>query len=427
MADQTKTIKSGFFDSINGDRKYTADDMNRPYKRVITEGIFATPLGTPSTDLQVISAQNGMNITVKAGQGLLGGKWFENQADFQITVSNNTAVVPRRDSIIIQIDTRQSGRNVNIIYREGVANSNPLPPDLDVLSGVIEKRVANIYVAAGASYIGNDAITDLRGSSELPWITSLINQVDTSTLLQQFETAYWGFYNNSKEEWQEFMKELSSDLTVNTNIVTYQSSYLTLANGITEIPINIAPFNKDKDVLLVKVNHLSASEGVDYTISSDSSKITLTKPLQANQSVDFLVLQSVIVGDTETILIELGKLNTAITTLNADTGWINFTLENGALSFDDTTTPACRKFGNQVFVRGAVKNIDLTNAPICTLPTAMRPAINHQFATIAIANGQIAANCVIEVKTNGQVVIIAKSGTIPVGVMLPIATTFIVG
>ena len=425
MADQKFQINGGFFDSINNDRLYSADDMNRPYKRVITEGIFATPAGTPSTDLQVVSAESGMNIIVKKGEGLLGGKWFESASDLAITVSSNTNIVPRRDSIIIQIDKRQSGRVPNVVYREGTPSSNPQVPAINTVDNVIERRVANIYVAAGANYIGNDAIVDLRGSSECPWITSLIKQVDTSTLYNQYRAAYDAYYQQETEAFNAFMEQLTEQLTVSTNVVTLESHFVSSVDNTKEVPINITGFNKSTDVLMVRVNKLFASEGTDYTISSDSSKITLTKDIKANNNIDFLVLKSMVVGDIATVTQQLNSLNTAIAALNADSGWIDFTLESSAQSFDTTTTPAIRKFGNEVYLRGSIKGFNTLNTTICTLPANMRPVMNHQFTACAIADGSIAATCVFEISTAGTLKLIAKSGTIANTTMLSIATQFV--
>lgn len=194
MAEQKYNIKSGFYDSINKDRLYSAEDMNRPYSRLINEGIFATKEGTPSTDFQVLSANDGMNIIVKKGEGMLAKKWIESPSDIVITVSNNTGIVPRKDSIIIQIDKRESGRIANVIYREGIASSNPIPPNLSADDDIVEMRVANIYVAAGTAKIEQVAISDLRGSEECLWITSLVKQVDTSELFRQWQTAYEEYY-----------------------------------------------------------------------------------------------------------------------------------------------------------------------------------------------------------------------------------------
>ena len=84
MSDTNYEINAGFFDSIDDDRLYSADDMNKPYHRLIGEGIFSSD---GSNDFQVSSADDGMNIIVAAGEGLLGDKWVENSSDFQITIS----------------------------------------------------------------------------------------------------------------------------------------------------------------------------------------------------------------------------------------------------------------------------------------------------------------------------------------------------
>lgn len=216
MSEQKYPIKGGFFNSINGDRKYSAEEMNRPYKRLINDGIFATPQGTPSTDLQVLSADDGMNIIVKKGDGLLGEKWFENPSDLAITVANNTSIVPRIDSIIIQMDNTQNGRICNVVYREGEPNSNPDPPLINNVENIIEKRVANIRVAPDTVFIGQDLIYDLRGSSECLWITSLVQQVDTSTLFLQWQTAYENFYNTSREDFENWFENLKNLLDEST-------------------------------------------------------------------------------------------------------------------------------------------------------------------------------------------------------------------
>ena len=119
MADQIFNVSCGFFDAVDSDRTYSAEQMNNPYKRLISNGVFATPQGTPSTDLQVVSAGSGMGIIVSVGQGLFADKWFQNEAAISITVPNNTGISPRMDSVIVQVDTRASGRVGNIVYRTG--------------------------------------------------------------------------------------------------------------------------------------------------------------------------------------------------------------------------------------------------------------------------------------------------------------------
>lgn len=254
MADQIFNVECGFFDSVNNDRLYTADDMNRPYNRIFSNGIFPLPTGAKSSDFQVVSAGNKMNILVKPGQGMFANKWFQNPTNITITVPNNTAVRPRVDSVIIQIDLTTSGRAGNIVYRTGTPAANAAAPAINQVANVQEWRLANIYVAPSANTINNDAITDLRGKTNgTPWIASLFSS---------------------------------------TFAISEMTSNYIATSDVTTVPINISDYDPNNDVLQVFINGLYAVEGQKYTINADGSSIELTSELQSGQSVTFVVFQS---------------------------------------------------------------------------------------------------------------------------------------
>ena len=205
-------VNAGFFDAINNDRVYSAEDMNMPYKNLISNGVFATPAGEPSDKLQVFSANDGMNVIVSSGNAIIGDKWFENPSNLIITISQNSALLTRIDSIIAQIDKTQPGRAGNIIYREGSASSNPVHPDINTEENIFELRLADISVSPSCVKITQDLITDCRGSNECPWVTSLIQQVDTSTLYAQWQAAYQKFYDDQEIETDEFFENFKQTL-----------------------------------------------------------------------------------------------------------------------------------------------------------------------------------------------------------------------
>lgn len=436
MADQIFNVNCGFFDAINYDRTYTADDMNKPYSRVIADGVFATNTGTPSTDLQVLSAGNGMNITVSPGQGIFGSKWFENPSAVIITVPNNTALYPRFDAVIVQVDKRSSGRVGNIVYRTGTPAANPQYPAINTVANVIEYAVAYVYVAAGASAINNDAITDLRGSASCPWVTGLIQQVDTSTLWNQFNSAYTQQFNQftsdyetyveeQREAWEEFLQTLTQDLTVTTNVILLSSTY-SATGTVTTVPINIPSYNPETDILQVFINGLLAVEGDEYTVNTAGTQITLTTAIKSGNDVNFIVFKSVIGADIESAVSMIRRLDDNLANFMADSGWINFTLESGAQAYDSNNKPGVRCIGNRVYLRGAIKNLT-TNSTICTLPVSFRPAQDHVFTTSAFnTSGTVNDEITITVSaTNGTVKLTAKSGAITATDKISIATSFL--
>ena len=249
------------------------------------------------------------------------------------------------------------------------------------------------------------------------------------TIQTDYRAEMDSYESVQEQSFDAWFATLTEELTVATSVVKYESQYTTLVDGETTIPINIASFNEDKDVLLVRINRLFAVLGVDYTITNNT-EIELTKDLTAGQSVDFIVLQSVVVGDTTAAMTSITAINERVTEINdrlsSDTDWIDVTLEAGT-SFDNTTTPACRKFGNTVHLRGAIKGVTAVDTTICTLPSSMKPAMNFQFTSAAISSGT-ATICVFEVSAStGTIKLIAKNGTIASGAMLPFATNFIIG
>lgn len=434
MADQIFPVNCGFFDAINNDRLYTADQMNLPYKRVIANGVFATPEGTPSTDLQVSAPGGGMSITVQPGEGIFAHKWYNNPAGLSITVPPNTGTLQRIDSVIVQVDERISGRVGNIVYRTGTPANPPQPPEINTTDGVTEYRLANVSVPAGATAIDASMVNDLRGSEHCPWVTSLIYQVDTSTLFDQFNAAYTNQFKaytldfeqykaQQREAWEEFVKTLTDQLTVSTNIITYKSS-CTITGPTTLVPINIPSFDPTTDLLQVYINGLFAQPGEKYVITG--SDILLTNSIDAGNLVYFFVFKSVIGGDIESTVTMMQRMDEEIRGFMADSGWQRLPLSGGVLPGSDSTAPAIRQIGNRVYLRGSVRNVTGTETLLCILPVEMRPAQNHDYLSAALADPDITTPFGIRIEAaTGKVIAQAPTGPIMGYETISLATTFL--
>ena len=436
MADQIFNVNCGFFDAVSGDRAYSAEQMNEPYKRVITNGVFATPLGTPSSDLQVQSAGDGMRILVKPGMGLFGDKWFKNPANISITVPSNSNVVPRLDSIIAQVDTRQSGRAGNIVYRTGTPASNPEPPAINGVTDVYEYRLANILVNPNAAAIYNDVINDRRGSAECPWVASLIKQVDTSTLFNQWQTAYNQYYSEStadftaymarqRQDWEAFVAGLTDDLTVQTELMMLTNIQV-LASDATTIAIGIPGYDYTKDLLQVYVDGRLKSS-LDYSPSSNHQSVVFYNTVEEGSEVYFLVYKSVITGDVQTVTSLVQTLDAKINNFMADSGWVSLTPIGGALAYDTDTALAIRYVGGRIYLRGAVKGVTSAGVYVSSVPVNYSPSKPHNYSSVAVSGSSVVCNIALQITTDGYVKVLASSGAIPSAAMIPINTCYLRG
>lgn len=458
MADQIINVRSGFYDAVDNDRLYSADEMNMPYKRLVADGVYATPEGTPSTDLQVM-ANSGMTIVVKAGNAIVGSKWVESAADIGIVVPGNTDISARIDSVIVQVNKNPSGRSGNIVYRTGTPGTDPQPPNINTESGIVELRLANITVTPGVTEITDSVITDCRGSTDCPWVTALIQQVDTSTLYQQWQAAYQEYYNETtanialymqeqSEAWQEFFDSATQTFTV-IAYVKFTGS-VTTDTTTTTIAIPIPAFDKSTDILAVYINGLYAAEGIRYTLNDAGTAIILAAPLSAGQTVYFECLHAVLPTnihtaielinqirtddiapmqqDIEDIKDDIASIGEDVTALQADSGWI--TAQLTGVTPAAGLAPAYRKTADRLYIRGAITGAGLAlNATLFTLPEGYRPLMDHYFVSghYELGTGYNGA-LLIRIGSNGAVQIAAGGITgADSSRTVPLATDFLIG
>lgn len=288
-------FQCGFFNSENGDRKYNAEQMNNPYKRIVSNGVFAQPNGTPSTDYQV-TATDSMVVNVKEGRGIFADKWAVLDADMQFTVPAAHVSYDRIDSVIVRIDNRPTVRAGSILYRSGEPDENPQAPELENTSNVKEYRLANIAVAANATVITQANITDTRPGSECGFIHNLLWDSDISATYAQWQAQF--------DEWFVNIKRILATATI---ISSFTSNYTAVVDNETDIPVNISNYNPDLDVLEVYTNGLHLTAGVDYSLG-ENDNIILTLGVDAGTQINIIVYKSIDGSQAETVVRYVNEL-----------------------------------------------------------------------------------------------------------------------
>lgn len=271
-------VTYGFFDSVNGDRTYNADQISNYFLKLISNGVFATP----SNSMQVV-ALSDMNVNVTAGWGFINCKWINNDSLYTLQLDAADIVLNRIDRVVLHLDTSAAYRSITIQVKTGTAAATPTAPALTRSGSVYELSLAQIYVAAGATAITQAEITDERADTSLcGFVTGLIEQIDTTNLFAQFTAAFYSWFDAVKE-----------DLSKTTLVTQYSRAYTTTAASETTIPIGISQYNFALDILNVYVNGFKLIKNVDYTVDTENLTITLTNALDViGTPVEFEVLKS---------------------------------------------------------------------------------------------------------------------------------------
>lgn len=285
-------ITYGFFNSVDGDRRYDADEMSQYFDGLVSDGVYEMVGGA----LQVKAVSGGeMTVQVQTGRAIIECKWLRNDAVLTLEITQAHVTLNRWTAVVVRLD--RVNRLMTITTKDGTPASSPVKPEMTRDASVYELCLAYIYVGAGATSIIQSDITDMRPSSECGWITGLVRQVDTSQLFLQYQTAYENYYAQMTQEFDEWFSTLTELLNVNTYIQAYRKRVTYTGSETTEthkIPLDMTGYTYDEsDIIEVHINGLKGCENVDYTLDTTTTPYSIN-PVAASAGtvVDIEVLKS---------------------------------------------------------------------------------------------------------------------------------------
>lgn len=293
-------VTYGFFNSINDDRLYNAEQITMHFKGLISEkGVFENVDGA----LQVI-AGTGLTVNIQKGRALIDYHWVNLDAVETVTLNTPHATLNRYTAIVLELNA--TNREITVKTVDGTNATTPIKPAIVNTSTIKQICLAYVYVAAGATSISQSAITDTRADTTIcGWITGLIDQVDTSTLFLQWQTAYEEAYADligwtaaQKAEFDAWYEALTEELQVNTYNVEYRKSASLTSSSSTTIPLDMTGYTYDStDIISVYINGLEGIPSTDYNIttSGGNASVVLTMSLSGvtlSQEIDIRVLKN---------------------------------------------------------------------------------------------------------------------------------------
>lgn len=286
-------ITYGFFNAIKQsdgtyDRTYNADQMSTYFEGLVSDGVYEAV----DDGMQVLAA-TGMQVQVGAGRAIIDSKWIKNTAAYPLTINAAHVTLNRYTAIVIRLDL--SARTIAITTKDGENATAPVKPTITNSETIKEMCLAYIYVGRGVTSISQANIEDTRPDNNIcGWVTGIVQQVDTSKLFLQWQTAYEEFYQQM-QTWQQqqeaafntWFSALTDQLQVNTYVQRYHKAInMGTKNGV--FPLDMSGYTyAATDVLFVNINGVMLTEEYDYILD------TLKTPVEIHTNAEL---------DTENIL-----------------------------------------------------------------------------------------------------------------------------
>ena len=188
-------LTCGFYNSVDGDRKYDATQFASLFDGVITDGVVAA-VG----DFFATTPGGGMVVNVGSGRAWFNRTWTYSDAKIPLTLDASDLLYDRIDAIVLEIDTSIAIRDNSIKVVKGTPAQSPQKPMLTNAGDVHQYALAYVRVKASAIEIGAGDITINVGQADCPFVTSIVETPELDVLFAQWDAQFTEWFENVQSQ-----------------------------------------------------------------------------------------------------------------------------------------------------------------------------------------------------------------------------------
>lgn len=200
------SVTYGFYNSINGDRKYNALEMSSIFDGIIVDGVYMS-IG----DALNVKSSGGMGITVGEGRAWFNHTWTLNDSLLPLTLANSDVLLNRIDAIVLEVNNNTEVRKNTIKILKGTPSSKPVKPTMTEGELLNQHPLAYISIPAGATSISQSNIENAVGTSACPYVTGVLKGMDIDKLVAQWGAQWAEWLSSNTDAWKAFMSDNTNE------------------------------------------------------------------------------------------------------------------------------------------------------------------------------------------------------------------------
>lgn len=227
----------GFYNSLNGDRKYNAEQMAAVFDCLINDGVQQN-IGDK---MMVKTSADALTVSVGSGRAWFNSTWSFNDSDYPFLLDSvATTGYSRIDAICLVVDKNVATRKNSLTVVKGTAAASPAKPAIPTASNRFYHVLGYVTVKYGNGVIPAAQIENRVGTVDCPFITGILETVTVDELLRQWRGEF--------DIWWETIKTILND-NVAANLQN-QIDHLSVKEatmnlyGLSNIPTNTASTKK---------------------------------------------------------------------------------------------------------------------------------------------------------------------------------------
>lgn len=184
----------GFYNSLNGDRKYDSEDLSRMFDGIIYDGVIGA-VG----DTFAVKAGTGNTVNVSSGRAWFNHTWTYNDAPMPISCGSAAVLLDRYDAIVLEVNAASDVRKNSIKVVTGTEASIPVKPTMENTEFVHQYPLAYILRKAGSSSISQSQIENAVGTEACPICTGVLKSLNVEQMVAQWEAQFDEWFQSAKD------------------------------------------------------------------------------------------------------------------------------------------------------------------------------------------------------------------------------------
>lgn len=220
----------GFYNSLNGDRKYDAIQFGEIFDGIINDGVYQA-IGS----VFKIEPLSGMQISVGTGRAWFNHTWIKNDSIYPLLLASSHPIYDRYDAVVIEVNSETRTNSINIV--QGEPATTPIKPQLNK-TNTRQYPIGYIKVPKNAISISKGDIEISVGSKDCPFVTGPLTVLTIDRFMEVWQSEWNQWLNKTKEEYSNTLSNSKSefdlwfkDLKVNID----SNVAVRLQNQITEL------------------------------------------------------------------------------------------------------------------------------------------------------------------------------------------------
>ena len=186
-------VTYGFYDSLNHDRLYNAQQMSAIFDGIINDGVFMS-VGNQFHTV----AGTGMQVIVKSGRAWFDSTWTLNDAEYPLSIDAADVLLTRIDAVVLEVNSEVATRANTIKVVKGTPASTPAKPTLTNTATIHQHALAYVTVAKNTTAITNSMIEIVVGKTETPYVTAILQTTDITDLFKKWESDFQIWFETVK-------------------------------------------------------------------------------------------------------------------------------------------------------------------------------------------------------------------------------------